>query len=359
LKKLRVLQLIDSLSPGGSETMAVNIANALICNDVDSFICTSRKEGKLIANIDNQVGYIFLNKKNKIDFKAILKLREYVVKNKIKIIHAHSSSFFLAMLVKLTYPKIKLCWHDHFGFSDILSQRKSFILKICSLFFNHIFVVNTNLKKWAMQNLWQKQISYLPNFASFSNDNKDTKLKGKKGKRIICLANLRPQKDHHSLIKAFAEFCLNHRYWTLHLVGLDLGDNYSKSIKNLITEHNLQKNIFIYGSRSDIKNILSQATIGVLSSISEGLPVSLLEYGLAKLPVLCTDVGECASVITYELSGFIVPPRNIKKFTFYLSKLAEDRDLRATFGLRLNADIKKEYSKEKFTQKILKIYKDI
>jgi len=259
----------------------------------------------------------------------------------------------------LTYPKIKLCWHDHFGFSDILSQRKNFILKICSLFFNHIIVVNTNLKKWAEKNLWQKRISYLPNFASFTNNNIVTKLEGQVDKRIIYLANLRPQKDHHNLIKAFAGFYFNYKEWTLHLVGLDVDDNYSKSVKNLISELNLQNNVFLYGSKSDIKNILSQSTIAVLSSISEGLPVSLLEYGLAKLPVICTDVGECSSVIIQEFSGFIVPPKNNKKITFYLSKLAENRDLRTTFGLRLNAIIKKEYSKEKFIQKILKIYTDL
>jgi len=65
LKKLKVLQIIDSLNAGGAETMAVNIANALFYNEVDSFICASRKEGKLVDNIDNHVGYLFLNKKVK------------------------------------------------------------------------------------------------------------------------------------------------------------------------------------------------------------------------------------------------------------------------------------------------------
>ncbi|MCF6212465.1 MAG: glycosyltransferase family 4 protein [Flavobacteriaceae bacterium] len=358
MKQIRALQLIDSLNIGGAEMMAVNIANGLKEKRLKSFLCVTRKEGALKKNLNADVGYLFLNKKKIVDFKAIFKLRKYIFKNNINIIHAHSSSFFLGVLLKLTLPSVKLFWHDHFGFSDMLSQRKRGILKICSLFFNHIFVVNTNLKNWAIQNLWQSNITYLPNFASFSDISSDyTQLKGQEGKRIVCLANLRPQKDHLNLIKAFAKFYLNNRDWTLHLVGLDLNDDYSRSVKNLISELNLQKNIFIYGSKSDIKNILLQSAIGVLSSISEGLPVSLLEYGLAKLPVVCTDVGECNTVIEHKFSGYIVKVKDELELAQYLSKLATSKENRLKFGINLNKNVLEHYSKDIVIQSILNIYK--
>ena len=59
-------------------------------------------------------------------------------------------------------------------------------------------------------------------------------------------------------------------------------------------EYNLNDIIQIAGSVVDTSSLLASADIGVLSSIFEGLPLSLLEYGLAGLPVVVTDVGQSA-----------------------------------------------------------------
>src|SRR5690606_7182649 len=99
---MRVLQLIDSLRPGGAEKMTVNIANALLPHVEGSFLCCTRKEGMLKNELKPEVGYLFLNKKSSLDPKAILKLIKYIRKNKIDIVHAHSTSFFLAGLLKLS-----------------------------------------------------------------------------------------------------------------------------------------------------------------------------------------------------------------------------------------------------------------
>ena len=92
---MRILQLIDSLRPGGAEKMAVNIANALLPHVEGSYLCCTRKEGMLKDEIKPEVGYLFLNKKSRLDPKAILRLRKYIIDNKIDIVHAHSTSFFL------------------------------------------------------------------------------------------------------------------------------------------------------------------------------------------------------------------------------------------------------------------------
>jgi hypothetical protein len=65
------------------------------------------------------------------------------------------------------------------------------------------------------------------------------------------------------------------------LVGKDFEDVYSQN-KKLYSEQHLEHVVFFYGSQQDVENILNQATIAVLSSQSEGLPVALLEYGLHK-----------------------------------------------------------------------------
>ena len=61
-KKIKVLQLIDSLQVGGAEVLAVNIANALSNEGVESHLCVTRNEGPLKENIKPSVGYLFLEK---------------------------------------------------------------------------------------------------------------------------------------------------------------------------------------------------------------------------------------------------------------------------------------------------------
>ena len=105
---MRILQIIDSLEAGGAERMAVNYANAL-ADEIDfSGLVATRKEGTLSNQINQKVSYLFLNKKRAIDIKALIRLRNFVIKNKVTHLHAHSTSFFIAFLVKIMIPKTQL-----------------------------------------------------------------------------------------------------------------------------------------------------------------------------------------------------------------------------------------------------------
>ena len=98
---MRIIQIIDSLEAGGAERMAVSYANALAEKIEFSGLVATRKEGPLLNQIDQNASYLFLNKKGTMDFAAIFRLRKYVKKNKIAIVHAHATSFFTAVLLKL------------------------------------------------------------------------------------------------------------------------------------------------------------------------------------------------------------------------------------------------------------------
>ena len=76
---MKVLQLIDSLEAGGAERVAVNYANGLLDHLDGSYLCTTRAEGLLKSSLNKAVGYLFLNKKSTLDFKAILRLYRFVV----------------------------------------------------------------------------------------------------------------------------------------------------------------------------------------------------------------------------------------------------------------------------------------
>lgn len=344
---MRILQLIDSLDAGGAERMAVNYANALVAQISFSALVATRKEGALKSQLSDKAGYLFLNKKGTIGFGAVLKLKRFVKQHNITIIHAHSTSFFTAVLLKMIYPKIKIIWHDHYGNSEFLEKRNSIVLKICSRFFFGTISVNRNLKRWSEQQLNCNKAIYLPNFVFFNNKTeRQTILKGENYKRIVCLANLREQKNHELLLKIAKEIKNLHPDWTFHLVGKDFEDAYSQKIKNIISTENLEDSVFVYGSKTDIQNILEQAEIGILTSKSEGLPVALLEYGFCAKAVVVTHVGEIPTVITDTQSGILVDSGNAGKFVKALCLLIENPGKRNTLGNNLQQNIQDNYSRE-------------
>ncbi|WP_028282842.1 glycosyltransferase [Olleya marilimosa] len=354
---MKVLQLIDSLEAGGAERVAVNYANALV-NYIDgSYICATRKEGLLKKSLSKDVVYLFLKKRSTIDFVAIIRLRKFIIKNNIEIIHAHGSSYFLATIVRILTPKLKLIWHDHFGNRINCGLKSILILKLCSIFFSRVFVVNNDLKLWAEQNLFTKKVIFLRNYPMDNSNIIKTRLHGVENKKIVCLANFRPDKNHELLINAFGRIINAFPDWTLHLVGKDFNDEYSRSIKTLITNLNLNKSIYIYGSCMDTSSILKQAQIGVLSSSSEGLPLSLLEYGLLGLPVIATDVGQCAKVITNNINGLVVKAGNQDMYYNALKFYIENKDIREIYSQKFHKHIYNNYSEKETIKIILKSYK--
>lgn len=356
--QLRIVQLIDSLDAGGAERMAVNYADVLMSEIAFSGLVVTRKEGLLKSQLKSEISYLFLNRKRILDFFAIIKFLKFLNKNNINWIHAHSSSIFFAVMIKFLKPSIKIIWHDHFGQSEFLDTRKYFFLKIANYFVNRNIVVNQQLLHWHKKKFTKHDIYYLPNFVQLSKlIPSTTVLKGTIGKRIVCLANLRPQKNHFLIIEAAKLLRKSNPDWTFHLIGQDFEDDYSSSVQNVIKENNLEDTIFLYGSRKDILPILKQAAIGILTSNSEGLPLALLEYGSCSLPVIATKVGEIPNIIKHEDNGLLIMPGDVKHFYEMLVKLINDKLLSNNLGNKLHFDILNNMSEAAIIKQYLLLLK--
>jgi glycosyltransferase involved in cell wall biosynthesis len=350
---MRIIQIIDSLEAGGAERMAVNYANALV-NEIDfSGLVTTRKEGPLLHQLDPKVKYFFLNKKRQLDFVALVRLRTFVKKNKVTHIHAHSTSFFLAFLLKIIHPYVKVIWHYHYGNNEILSKKRLMVFRLVLPFFYGVIAVNQKLKFWIINILQSKNVIYLPNFPCESEESTSkTVLKGN-GKRIVSLANLREDKNHFLLLNVAKKLHLSHPDWTFHLVGKIFEDAYSRQIIKQIKESDLENNVFLYGSRQDITTILTQSDIAILTSQSEGLPVALLEYGLSKKAVVTTNVGEMPMIVQNQKNGLIVPSNNADLFYNALVELISNEMLRSEYGISLYETIQADYTAESVLKKYL------
>lgn len=352
---MRVIQLIDSLNAGGAERMAVNYANSLVNHLSFSGLICSRKEGDLLSQLNPEVNYFFLNRKKTIHFKALKLFSVYLKENKVEVIHAHGSSFFIATLMKLRHPSLKVFYHEHNGQRVKQGMLNNILLLFSSFFFERILTVNPEIEYWLKKNLFCKKVDYIPNFAILNeNEDKETFLKSSSTKKIICLANLRYPKNHILLLEVFSE--IRNKEWTLHLIGKDYNDVYSDELKLFILQNNLEEEVFIYSSKNDVNHILSQAEIGILCSTYEGFPVALLEYGLSNLAVVSTNVGFCKEIIVDNKTGLLFTSNNKNEFKFKLKEMIESEMLRKKLSQNLNKLVVDNYSEDKIIQKLLKYY---
>lgn len=353
---MRVLQLIDSLDGGGAERIAVNVANSLTAYVDKSFLCATRKEGILKSTISNNVEYLFLSKNSTLDVLSLIRLLKYVRANKITHIHAHSTSFFLGVLVYFLNRKVKVIWHDHYGDSEHLEKREFKVLKRFSRYFDSIIAVNEKLKTWNEVNLKCSKVYFINNFV---DDNKlevlNEEIKGEGTFKLVCLANVRPQKDHLNLLKAYNIVQKKLSNISLHLIGNVIKDSQVYiELSNYIDKHKINQ-VYFYGSKQISSTFLKQFDIGILSSRSEGLPLAVLEYAIAKLPTIVTDVGQCADVVKER--GIIVPPQDSRKLAEAVITLYNDSDLQNKFATLQYDFIMKHYSVKSVIPQLINIYR--
>lgn len=353
----RVVQIIDSLNAGGSERMAVHLANKLSDRVEFSAIVSTRKSGLLENQIHKNVFFLCLHRKFRFDVSAISRLHRFIKKNRIGIIHAHGTSFFVASVIKLFLPGLKLVWHDHYGFRYKTKIWHNKALYMCAFYFNHIICINNNLKNWANQNLNCKKITCLQNFSTIPQQKEFAinKLKGDKNEfKIIHLANLRPEKDHITALKAVAILKEKGFNISYHCLGAINFDDYFQNIKAVIKENALENQVHFYNSQPDIFNYLKNADLGILSSTSEGYPVSLIEYALAEIPVVVTDVGDCKKIVGDF--AHVATPGDYQDISKAIEKHISDNTLSLKQAKQLNARVVKTTNPESIINKIMDIY---
>ncbi|MBZ9787821.1 glycosyltransferase family 4 protein [Psychroflexus sp. CAK57W] len=352
---LRVLQLIDSLEAGGAERMAVNLANALVEKVDFSGIVTTRNEGILKTQINEKVEYLYCTKKSSLDLNAISSTLRFIKTHDVNVLHAHGSSYFFGFLLKAISPKLKLIWHDHHGNRPKKeTSMNTKVLKVISFFFSHIFCVSEHLVNWSKKTLNSSSVTLIHNFTAGKDSNFHNQTEFD-FPFILCVANLRWQKNHLNLIEAY--FLLEDKSMKLLLVGKDENDEYAQQLKAKIKNLNLEHNVYMLGQRSDVDSIIANSSICVLSSDVEALPMVLIEYANHRKPVVVTDVGQCASVVGEF--GQVVKPNNPKALSEAISFYIKNKDLAHKHAQALQAKIKKEFDSEVIISEIIGIYKAV
>ncbi len=150
------------------------------------------------------------------------------------------------------------------------------------------------------------------------------------GKKVVlCIARFVPDKDHRTLIEAFAVASEKHPEAELWLVGDGPG---LEPARRLAMSRLARGGARFFPGRLDPRPILRQSSLFVLSSVKEGLPNVVLEAMASGLPVVATRVGGIPEAVEHGRTGLLVPAGDVRTLASALCLLLADDETRKAYG---------------------------
>ncbi len=179
---------------------------------------------------------------------------------------------------------------------------------------------------------------------------------GLRTKKVVTMvATFSDYKDYKTYFKA-AKIVLDHGHDVTFLAighGTDLiqlsdyiGIKYSPFIKLL-------------GKKSDVESYVNASDICVLSTFTEGISNSILEYMALGKPVVATDGGGTNELVDDKKTGFLVKPSDPKDLAEKIEILLKDSELRSRMGICGNERVKESFSISSMVNKFITLYNDI
>ena len=126
----------------------------------------------------------------------------------------------------------------------------------------------------------------------------------KEGFTLVYVGRLEPVKNHALLLSAFRAALGSMPGLRLWMVG---DGSERTALEGLAAELNISAQVKFWGQKLDVAPFFSAADAFIMSSKSEGLPMSLLQAFSLGLPAIVTDVGGMAEVVRLAQAGFTVP----------------------------------------------------
>ncbi len=366
---MKILQVIPALASGGGERFTVDLSNELVKRGHKVVLVTlfNIEEKKIWSfykdDINSKVKLIYLNKKLGFDYKIYYAIYKLIKKEKPNIVHSHLSAFRYLFPSCVLFKKIKFIHTLHSDANKLLHSNydyklskvlyKKWIKPICiseesEESYKHLYGYSNSTLIVNGRNELQKSSLFEEVKLFFNTIRKNDE------KIILHIGRLSKEKNQENLVKAINK--INEKNVRVKLLILGEGD---PEIKNTLL--NLIKNeaIFVLGSKKNVSDYLFLSDAFILTSLYEGMPISLIEaFSVGCFPI-CTGVGGMKNMIEHNQNGIIIPSTEVDSIVnsieYYLS-LNEDKI--AKISRNAISDYEKYYSIVKCCDNYLEIYED-
>ena len=176
---------------------------------------------------------------------------------------------------------------------------------------------------------------------------------------LVTVGNINQAKGHIHLAEAVE--ILVEQGTSLHLliVGLAAHEDLARDLRRYIKQCHLDDCITITGPRSDVESYLAAATVFVLPSVREAMPISLLEAMAAGRPCIASCVGGVPEVVRDGENGLLVPPADAAALADAIQRLLSNASLCTSLGRRAAESVGTRYDKGTIARQWAGLYRSI
>ncbi|MFZ5830720.1 MAG: glycosyltransferase [Planctomycetota bacterium] len=364
-----ICQLLHSLNVGGAEVLAARLARELRSRFRFTFACLDelgpmgrelRDEGFTVEVLERRPG---------IDFDCMRRLMKWWQREGVELVHAHQyTPFFYAAAARRfrSGPPILFTEHGRW-FPDLPNRKRMIFNRLMLRRSDRVVGVGESVRRALVRNegLPSRRVGVIYNgvdAAAFARNGHPAALvRAECGVApddfvVIQVARLDHLKDHVTAIRTIER--LSKRCPQARLILVGDGPEQAR-IEAEIAERRVSANVRLMGLRSDVARLLHAADAFLLTSISEGIPVTVIEAMAAGLPVVSTNVGGVGEIVVDGRTGFLAPSGGDAALATALERLAADGALRRELGASGRQRAQTVFSQQEMHQAYAACYEEM
>ena len=355
------MQIVLSLDYGGLEKLAIDLANRFNNGKYRSFICCLDNIGDLAIQAGRRgIKVICAGRKPGIDFSLPFRLSGILKKERVDIVHTHNPGALIygtlgaklagiPVIINTRHGREKrpvngFIWNMNDSIIAISEDAKKRLLKYNRINSDKVRVVYNGIEVNGFKN--ELDIEVRKNLLGVD----------KSHLVIGTVSRLSEEKDQISLIDAFSKVSQVLNNTKLIFVGDGI---LKKEIEHYSEKVGIGDKVIFLGFREDIAKIISTFDLFTLSSLTEGISLSLLEAMAAGKPIVATNVGGNPEVVIDGETGFLVPPKQPDKMAEAIIKVLQNPELARKMGVAGRERIEKNFSLDRMVSDYSLLYEDL
>lgn len=333
-------QVLHTMRTGGAEVLAARLAQKLSGKFRFVFFCLDER-GELGEALQSEGFPVHvLGRRPGLDWRCSLRLARLARQEGVDLLHAHQyTPFFYAITARCRYRRPPVLFTEHGRhFPDHPRKKRMLLNRLLLCERDRVIGVGEAVRQALIANegIPASRVSVIYNgidTAAFNGPAASGVRQelGIDAKALIVLqvARLDYLKDHATAVRTLERVVRQRPDTCLVLVG---EGPEREGIERLVAERKLGTSVRLVGLRTDVARFYRAADVFLLTSISEGIPLTVIEAMAAGLPVVGTAVGGMAEVVVDGETGFLVPSGNDAELAGRVVRLAAAPELGEQMG---------------------------
>lgn len=359
---MRILELINTLETGGAERIVATLAVELAALGQTVHVIALRDTGIMPVSEERfreaGVALTALNKADGFSLRALGALVSYVRRNRIEVVHTHNHLVHHYGVLAARLGGARAVVNTVHGVSTLRMQpwAKSLYRLSCLLTDRVVSVCSAvDRATRSTLRLTGRRATVVYNGIAV-DDLLAVEPRCPDGRFVFgTMGRLAPIKDHRNLIEAFAQVRRVHPHCRLEILGRG---EMREDLERFAGSLGVSDAVGLRGFSLDLAGFLSRLDCFVLSSKSEGLPLSLLEAMAAGVPVVATAVGGVPELIQGARCGWLCPPERPSKLAAAMEQAVASGD-RERMGERARTCVLERYSLPRMARAYLDLFGEL